>query len=94
MNTIIDFQLIVGMTVGKILFGALFGSRMFRSLALGFAAAAIFILYYQEGIGGILLVANKLRADMASRPDFAKGMGLGAVIAFIVFGALRKSSRQ
>lgn len=82
----ISFDFIVGIVVGKILVGALLASSLFRNLALALAATAICILYLQEGIRGILTHAHAFEHAFVTRPNFAEGVVVGAIVAFIVFG--------
>lgn len=86
MSQITSFEFIVGIAIGKILFGALFASPLFRSVALALAALAVCWLYLHEGVPGILSLAHALQADFLARPDFAKGAAVGAAAAFVVFG--------
>ena len=93
MQGITSFEFIVGIAVGKILFGALVASPLFRSIALALGALAICLLYLSEGVTGILSLAHALRVDFVARPDFSKGLAVGAIVAFVVFGIYQKRVR-
>lgn len=72
--------------------GALFASPLFCNLGLAAAAIALCFLYAHEGTRGILLLAHQLRADLFIRPDFSRGLIVGAVVAFVVFGLYQRKS--
>jgi hypothetical protein len=93
MDQITKLEFGVGVLVGKVLFGALFASPLFRSVALASGAAAVCLLYFQDGVAAILSLAHTLRADFAERPDFARGAIVGATVAFVVFGVHRTKRR-
>jgi hypothetical protein len=84
------YEFIVGLTIGKILLGALFASPLFRNFAFAGAATGICLLYSREGLSGVLTIAHSLQADFATRPDFTKGVVLGALIAAVVLGLFRR----
>jgi hypothetical protein len=48
------------------------------------------VLYAQNGSDAILSFANRLQADLLLRPDFSKGLALGAIISLAVFGFYRR----
>ena len=90
MTPITSFEFLAGIAVGKLVFGALFASPLFRSLALTLGAIAVGFIYATDGVTGILKLAHLLRADVLARPDFSKGVGVGIIAAFIVFGICRR----
>jgi hypothetical protein len=92
-NDVPGFEFMTGIVIGKILFGALFASRLFRNFALSSAALAILLLYWRHGVGGVLAVAYTVRADFVGRPEFLKGAALGTLLAFLVFGVYRRRVR-
>jgi hypothetical protein len=92
MHTFTNYDFLVGIAVGKILLGALFASALFRNIALAAMASVICFVYFQNGVGGILTLAHSLRIDFIARPDFSKGVALGAILAFLVFGFYRRRS--
>ena len=91
MHGITNFEFLVGVAVGKIMLGALFASPLFRNLALAVAAIGVCFLYLQKGVSGIILIAHTLHSDLFIRPDFSKGLVVGAILAFFVFGLYRRS---
>jgi hypothetical protein len=84
------YEFFVGLTIGKILVGALFASALFRSFAFAGAATGICLLYFREGLTGILSFAYSVQSDFLTRADFTKGMVLGALIAAIAVGLFRR----
>lgn len=90
MQNLPNFDFVVGIAAGKILLGALLASSIFRSVALAVAASAICVLYLQKGVAGLLGAAHLVTIDFMIRPDFSKGMALGAILAIIVFGIYMK----
>jgi hypothetical protein len=93
-NGITNFEFLVGIAAGKILLGALLASPLFRSISLALAGIALVLLYLHEGIPGILAIAHALRGDVISRPDFSKGVAVGAATAFVVFGIYRTRAKS
>ena len=85
-----SFEFFVGVAVGKLLLGALLASSLFRNIFLAAAAAAVCFLYAQRGTLGILAFAHRLHADLFSKQDFASGLIVGAIVAFIVFGLFQR----
>lgn len=85
-----SYEFFVGLTVGKILLGALFASSLFRNFAFAAAATGICFLYFRDGLAGILSFAHTAQLDFLSRADFTKGMVLGAFIAALAVGLFRK----
>lgn len=89
MNTITNFEFLVGVAAGKILLGAAIASPLFRNLALAAAAIALCWIYTHGGVTEIIGVAHKIQTDLFTRPNFGKGLAAGAIVAFLVFGAVR-----
>lgn len=89
MHGFVGFEFLVGVAVGKILLGAMFASWIFRNVALATTAFALCFVYIREGVAGILILAHRVQIDLFIRPDFSKGLAVGAIVAFIVFGFYR-----
>jgi hypothetical protein len=85
-----SFEFLVGVLVAKILVTALFSSPLSRNIAVAAAAIVLCVLYAQNGSDAILSFANRLQADLLLRPDFSKGLALGAIISLAVFGFYRR----
>lgn len=90
MHELANFDFVVGIAAGKILFGALLVSVLFRNVALAVAAVAICVVYFERKVPGLVDLARTVMADFNSRPSFAKGAILGAVLALVVFGMYRQ----
>jgi hypothetical protein len=86
------YEFFVGLTIGKLLIGALFASALFRNFAFAGAATGVCFVYLREGLTGIMSFAHSVQVDFLTRPDFTKGMVLGALIAAIAVGLFRRHS--
>jgi hypothetical protein len=84
------FEFLVGILVAKILLAALFSSPLSRNIAVAAAAIGLCVLYAQDGSAAILSFAQRLQTDLLLRPDFSKGLALGAIISFAIFGFVRR----
>lgn len=87
-----NFEFWIGLTVGKILLGALFASNLFRNLAFAGAGVCVVALYYKGGIAALIFAAQSNYLDFLSRPDFMKGLAVGAGIAALAVGLFRLRS--
>lgn len=90
MHELSNFDFVIGIALGKILLGALLASPYFRNAVLAATAAIICIIYSQKGTAGLLQQANQTIADFSLHPNFTKGVALGAILAFVIFGAYLK----
>lgn len=90
MTNITNTEFLIGFAIGKLLAGALSTSPLFRGIALTIAAASMSIGYVHAGMAGILALAEHVRAAVMTRPDFAKGVAMGAASAVVFFGIRRK----
>lgn len=90
MTQVANFDFMVGLAVGKVLFGALFASQFFRSFAFSGAALGLCYLYFTQGTAGIFKIAYQIRLEYFAQPEFAKGVLVGAAISFLVFGFIRR----
>ena len=80
-------EFIVGAVVAAILLSALFGSSLFRNIALALVAGAVVVLYLQGGIANLLALSRTLETEFGAIPDFSSGMLVGvAVVAVLVLG--------
>jgi hypothetical protein len=86
MKDIAAFNFMVGVAIGKLLLAAVFSSPLFRNLALASAATFVCVLYSQRGVEGLLDEAHSAVTSVATYPDFARGLALGAALAFLIFG--------
>lgn len=86
-------EFIVGAVVAAILLGALFGSSLFRNVALALAAGGVVVLYLQGGVANLLAISQTLATEFRAIPDFSKGMMVGvAVMAVLLLGFLPRTS--
>lgn len=86
------FEFFVGLTIGNIVFGALFASTLFRNIAFAGAATGLCLLYLRDGLTGIMAFANALQLDFLARPDLSKGMIIGSAVAALAVGLFRRRS--
>lgn len=76
-----QFDFLVGAAIGAVLLSALVLAPVFRTLVLTTAAGAVLFVYFSDGAAGLLYRAHDLRLDVLSRPDFAKGIAVGMLLA-------------
>lgn len=80
---------LVGAVVAAILLTALFGSSLFRNVALALAAGGIVVLYLQGGVPNLLALSHTLETEFGSIPDFSKGMVAGLAVAAVLMLGFR-----
>jgi hypothetical protein len=86
----LNYEFSVGIAVGKLLLGALFVSPLFRNVVISAGAAFVCWLFVHAGVDGILDLARALQKDFVARPSFSKGALVGAALAFVAFGLIRR----
>jgi hypothetical protein len=84
-----SYEFFVGLTVGKILLGTVLTLPLLRNIALVGASIGICIVYFREGIIGIISAAHSIQLDFLSRPDFSKGIIVGAAVSAVAVGIFR-----
>lgn len=82
-------EFVVGAVVAAILLSALFGSSLFRNIALAFAAGALVVIYIQGGVPSLVAMSKVLEMEFRAIPDFATGMLVGGAVASILIVGFR-----